>query len=102
MANLLLLAALAAGTTPEAVADEIGAGGSAKLKAYVTEAVNEHFRPIRARRAEFAADPSVVRAVLERGNEIARETARTTLARGARADASLMGTRAGACATLGM
>jgi tryptophanyl-tRNA synthetase len=79
VANLLLLAALAAGTTPEAVADEIGSGGSAKLKAYVTDAVNEHFRPIRARRAEFAADPSVVRAVLDRGNEIARETARTTL-----------------------
>jgi hypothetical protein len=79
VANLLLLAALAGGTTPEAVADEIGSGGSAKLKAYVTDAVNEHFRPIRARRAEFAADPSVVRAVLDRGNEIARETARTTL-----------------------
>ena len=79
VANLLLLAALAAGTTPEAVAEEIGSGGSAKLKAYVTEAVNEHFRPIRARRAELAADPSVVKAVLDRGNEIARETARTTL-----------------------
>jgi tryptophanyl-tRNA synthetase len=80
VANLLLLAALAAGTTPVAVADEIGAGGSARLKAYVTEAVNEHFRPIRARRAELAADPDVVRRVLDRGNEIARQTARTTLA----------------------
>jgi tryptophanyl-tRNA synthetase len=80
VANLLLLGALAAGTTPQAVADEIGAGGSARLKAYVTEAINEHFRPIRARRAELAEDPSVVQEVLDRGNEIARQTARTTLA----------------------
>ncbi len=80
VANLLLLAALAAGTTPVAVADEIGAGGSARLKAYVTEAVNEHFTPIRARRAELAADPSVVHDILERGNELARQAARTTMA----------------------
>ncbi|HEY6748774.1 MAG TPA: tryptophan--tRNA ligase [Mycobacteriales bacterium] len=80
VANLLLLAALAAGTTPEAVADEIGPGGSARLKAYVTEAVNEHFRPIRARRAEYAADPEVVGKVLERGNEIARQAAKKTMA----------------------
>lgn len=80
VANLLLLAALAAGTTPVAVADEIGAGGSARLKAYVTEAVNEHFKPIRARRAELAADPAVVRDILDRGNELARQAARTTMA----------------------
>ena len=79
VANLLLLGALAAGTSPEAVAAEIGGGGSAKLKAYVTEAVNEHFRPIRVRREELAGNPSVVKEVLDRGNEIARETARTTL-----------------------
>ena len=80
VANLVLLAALAAGTTPEAVADDIGAGGSARLKAYVTEAVNEHFRPIRARRAELAADPRVVTDILDRGNDIARQVARRTLA----------------------
>jgi tryptophanyl-tRNA synthetase len=80
VANLLLLGALAAGTTPQAVADEISSGGSAKLKAYVTEAVNEHFRPIRARRAELAADPAVVREILDRGNEIARQVAKQTLA----------------------
>ena len=45
----------------------------------MTEAVNEHFRPIRARRAELAADPEIVKSVLDRGNEIARETARRTL-----------------------
>ena len=79
VANLLLLASLAAGTTPQAVADEIGSGGSAKLKAYVTEAVNEYFRPIRARRRELAEDPTVVRSVLDRGNELARQAARRTL-----------------------
>src|SRR5262249_22311185 len=42
VANLLLLGALTTGTTPEAVAEEIGWGGSARLKAYVTEAVNEY------------------------------------------------------------
>lgn len=80
VANLLLLASLCAGTSPEAIAAEIGSGGSAKLKAYVTDAVNEFFRPIRARRAEYAAEPGVVDGILDRGNEIARDVARRTLA----------------------
>ena len=57
VANLLLLAALCTGRTPQSWADEIGDGGSGRLKAVVTEAVNSTFAPIRARRAELEADP---------------------------------------------
>ena len=37
--------------TPESVAEEIGDGGGGGLKKLVTEAVNEFFAPIRARRS---------------------------------------------------
>ena len=63
----MLLAALCQGRAPELVAAEIGAGGSAELKAVVTESVNEFLRPIRARRAEFAADQSYLAQVLAAG-----------------------------------
>ncbi|NUR87064.1 MAG: tryptophan--tRNA ligase [Nonomuraea sp.] len=77
VANLLTLAGLCLGRDPKELADEIGDGGAAKLKALVTEAVNEFLRPIRQRRAGFTeAD---VRQVLARGNERARERAVVTL-----------------------
>ncbi|MFD5144413.1 hypothetical protein [Streptomyces sp. NPDC058401] len=46
----------------------------------VTEAVNEHLAPLRARRTELAADRGHVREVLRRGNERANAVAETTLA----------------------
>lgn len=48
VSNLVLLAALCQGRDPHEVASEIGDGGSATLKATVTEAVNTHFAPLRA------------------------------------------------------
>jgi tryptophanyl-tRNA synthetase len=81
VANLVLLGALCRGGSPESFADEIGDRGAAALKAAVTEAVNEHLRPLRRRRAELAADPGVVRAVLARGEERAGELADATLQR---------------------
>lgn len=78
VSNLVLLAALCLDRDPHDVADEIG-GGSAALKRLVTEAVNERFRAIRARRAELAADPGHLRDVLHNGNHRARQIAEQTL-----------------------
>ncbi|WP_454084426.1 tryptophan--tRNA ligase [Georgenia sp. Marseille-Q6866] len=79
VSNLVLLAALASGRDPHDVAAEIGDGGGGTLKRVVTEAVNEHFAPIRARRAELLADPGYLRQVLDQGNERANAVAEATL-----------------------
>ncbi|MEV8099150.1 tryptophan--tRNA ligase [Kitasatospora sp. NPDC085879] len=80
VAGLLQLAALCLNRTPEDIAEEIGDRGAATLKGLVTEAVNEHFRPHRARRAELAADRGFLREVLRTGNERANAVADATLA----------------------
>ena len=80
VSSLVLLAALCQGRAPELVAAEIGAGGSAELKAVVTESVNEFLRPIRTRRAEFAADQGYLAQVLAEGNATANSIADQTLA----------------------
>jgi tryptophanyl-tRNA synthetase len=80
VSSLVLLAALCAGRDPADVAAEIGGGGAAALKRVVTEAVNERFAPVRARRAELAADPGYARQVLHDGCALAREVAAATLA----------------------
>ncbi|MFD7732493.1 tryptophan--tRNA ligase [Kitasatospora phosalacinea] len=79
VSNLLLLTALCQDRDPHAVAAEIGNGGAALLKRTATEAVNEHFRPLRARRAELAADRTVLREVLHAGNARANAVADRTL-----------------------
>ncbi len=76
----MLLAALCQGREPEAVAAEIGAGGSAGLKRVVTESVNEFLRPVRARRSELLADPGYLAGVLTAGNATAAAIAGRTLA----------------------
>ena len=79
VSNLLTLASLAQGRAPGEIAEEIGDGGGGKLKAVVTESLNEFFAPIRARRAELEADPGYVEKVLHEGNERANEAANATL-----------------------
>jgi tryptophanyl-tRNA synthetase len=79
VASLLLLAGLCTGRDPVDLADELGGRGAAALKALVTEAVNEHLRPLRRRRRELAADPTVVRDVLALGNARANAIAERTL-----------------------
>ena len=79
VASLLLTAALCTGGDPAALAESIGAGGSTALKVVVTEAVNEHLRPIRRRRAELARDPGHLLDVLARGNATANRVAEATL-----------------------
>ncbi|MFI1524324.1 tryptophan--tRNA ligase [Kitasatospora cineracea] len=80
VSNLLLLTALCQDRDPHAVAEEIGNGGAALLKRTTTEAVNEYFRPLRARRTELAADRTVLREVLHAGNARANAIADRTLA----------------------
>ena len=79
VSNLLMLTALCSDRTPEEVAAEIGDGGGGGLKKAVTEAINEYFAPIRARRAELIADPGHLDEVLRAGNAKANEVADQTL-----------------------
>jgi len=79
VANLLLIAGEVTGRDPADIAAEIGNGGGGGLKKFVTEAVNEHLAPIRARRRELESSPEVVEEVLARGNARANEIATTTL-----------------------
>ena len=79
VSSLVLLAALCLERDPAAVAAEIGDGGAALLKRVVTDAVNERFAPVRARRAELAADPGYARRVLADGCARARAVAAVTL-----------------------
>jgi tryptophanyl-tRNA synthetase len=80
VANLLTIAALFRGESPESVAASIGDGGARRLKEVVTEAVNEGLAAHRARRAELERDPAFVTRVLHEGNARANEVADRTIA----------------------
>ncbi len=79
VSNLVLLTALCEGADPRRVAEEIGDGGSGALKKRLTASMNGYFEPIRARRAELAADEGYLRQVLREGNERASAVADQTL-----------------------
>jgi len=79
VANLLLMAAVCRGTSPEALADEVGDGGAAGLKRIATEAVNEHLRPLRERRRALSDADDHLREVLRAGNAHASAVAERTL-----------------------
>ena len=74
-----MLASLCGAGAPEEIAERIGDGGAGTLKRITTEAVNEYFTPIRARRAELAANEDHLLAVLAQGNARANEVADETL-----------------------
>ncbi|GAA3392989.1 tryptophan--tRNA ligase [Cryptosporangium minutisporangium] len=80
VSSLVLLAALCLDRDPHAVAADVGPGGAAGLKKLVTDAVNEYFAPLRARRAAYARDPGALRALLRDGNARATAVAEATLA----------------------
>ena len=80
VSGLLSTAAICTGRSEVEIAEEIGMGGSGQLKKCVTEAVNEHFAPIRARREELVQDMDYVKDVLHEGNRRANEIAEATLA----------------------
>ena len=79
VSNLLMLASLCNGRDPRQLAEEIGDGGAGKLKALVTEAINDYFAPIRQRREELAANEDYLLQVLHAGNDKANQVARETL-----------------------
>ncbi|MFJ7277387.1 tryptophan--tRNA ligase [Kitasatospora sp. NPDC098663] len=79
VSGLVLLAALCQDRAPEEIAEELGDGGAAALKRAVTDSVNEYLRPLRARRAELAADRGHLRQVLRDGAERANAVADATL-----------------------
>ncbi|MGN6198059.1 tryptophan--tRNA ligase [Humibacter sp.] len=79
IAGLLSTAALCTGSTPEALADEIGDKGSSVLKDLAIEAVNAFLADHRARRSEFAAQPGLVDEILTAGNLRANAIADATL-----------------------
>ncbi|SPT52771.1 Tryptophan--tRNA ligase 2 [Actinomyces bovis] len=79
VSNLLLLASLCGAGSPQEIAERIGDGGAGQLKAVTTEAVNEFFAPIRARRSELMASEDHLLAVLRAGNEKANAVANETL-----------------------
>jgi len=80
VSNLVMLVALCTGGDPEQIAAELGDSGGGGLKKLVTDAVNEFFAPIRARRAELAADPGYLVEVLRAGNAKANAVGDATLA----------------------
>lgn len=79
VSNLLMLASLCNGSDPRELAEEIGDGGAGKLKALVTEAINDYFAPIRQRREELAANEDYLLQVLHAGNDKANQIASETL-----------------------
>jgi tryptophanyl-tRNA synthetase len=79
VANLVSLAGLCLDRAPESVAEEIGDQGAGKLKALVTEALNERLRTHRESRAAIANDQSYLESVLREGNERANAIAEKTL-----------------------
>ncbi|GAA1994070.1 tryptophan--tRNA ligase [Catenulispora subtropica] len=81
VSNLLLVTALCRGEDPHTVAEQIGSGGAAALKRQATEAVNEHLRPLRDRRAQVAGERSLLSGILRRGAERATVEAEATLQR---------------------
>lgn len=79
VSNLLMLASLCNDRDPRQLAEEIGDGGAGKLKALVTEAINDYFAPIRQRREELAANEDYLLQVLHAGNDKANQVASETL-----------------------
>jgi len=79
VANLLRIISLCTDEAPEAIAERIGDGGGGMLKSTLTEALNEHLRPLRRRRAELEQQPELIKKVLKDGIEQANEIAHKTL-----------------------
>ncbi len=79
VSNLLTLTGLCQDRDPREIAEEIGDGGGGTLKKVLTESLNEHLAPIRARRAELEADPGYIQSVLHAGIARATEQAEQTL-----------------------
>ena len=79
--NLIDILAIARGTTPEAVEQEMAsARGYGDLKVATAQAVVEMLGPVRERYAELRGDPARLTAILEQGAAKAQAIARENLA----------------------
>jgi tryptophanyl-tRNA synthetase len=83
LSNLVELLAVASDRSPPDVAASFATYGA--LKDALSEALVEMLRPLRARRAELAADPGAVTALLQLGANKAEATASVTYQRAAAA-----------------
>lgn len=79
ISNLLLLASLCSGKSPEEIAQEIGDQGAGQLKKRLTESINEYLKPLRKKRTELESNMDYVRQVLKNGVDNARQIASETL-----------------------
>lgn len=79
VSNLLSIYSLVTDTPPEALAEQIGNGGSGQLKKELTEALNAYLAPLRERRAEIVADKTLIQKTLKQGVETAQTAANETL-----------------------
>lgn len=79
VSNLLMIASLCTGESPQTLAERIGDGGGGALKKLVTDSLNDYLRPLRQRRAELMKERETIRSVLRQGIERAREVAVATL-----------------------
>lgn len=79
VSSLVQIGALLRDQEPEDFAAAIGDKGGKALKDAVTEAVNDHFAPIRARRLELDKEQGYLQDVLRDGNERANAMAEQTL-----------------------
>lgn len=82
VSNLLMLASLATGEAPEAIADRIGDAGAGTLKALVTESLNEMLAPLRSRRAELIANEDYLLSILHMRQRARQRTGRPDPVRG--------------------
>ena len=80
IANLIEIAAVARGTTPEAIEKEFDGSGYGDFKGAVAAAVVEFLAPVRERYAELRPDEPELEKTLSAGAEKAREIAAGTLA----------------------
>lgn len=79
LSNLLRLLSLTTGSEVERLAEEIGDGGAGLLKARLTDALNAYLAPMRLRRRQLAEDRQALRAILQRGIEVANTRAERSL-----------------------
>ncbi len=79
VANLLRLASLCTGQSPESIAEEIGDHGAGRLKQVTADALNSYFHDIRQRRSELEKDRGFVASMLRKGIDEARAVAIETL-----------------------
>jgi tryptophanyl-tRNA synthetase len=80
IANLIEIAAVATGRTPEEVEAAYDGSGYGQFKTDVADAVVEYLRPVRERYLELRADPAHLHAVLAAGAEHAQSVASATIA----------------------